>query len=821
MTNQDNTDGIAALLQAAGEVHDQMNAPGGRATVEAPTVPSTSDITEQLRRMSETFSAHLTVITGKVDSLAERVDHVERERSPPTATPPPQTPAPGGSENQTPMTSTTPWWQRDPNERLVVDPNEDLTWPDDTEPEEQGCPLHTVSSTTEALLKDACSKTVSNDTRRRWRKQFGMPANDRTKCPKLDTTLKARLPKQCKENDRSLARLQTMVLDAMGPLTHLLELQQRGQLTPEAVTDSASQAIKFVGNASTAISQERRRRAGTFFNEDLKAFIEEQEQAAPLLFGKEFLGIAKTHAESVKALDRMAQKANQRQSRQQSQQFFRAVFGSVGLYQDYETDSGNPAGVRTTSDHLHRRHSRHGRDRVSIERTHNSSNLPAGESGGCYQSPQVRVNPYPGNRIPRIHSQLCKDGAQATGGKDQEDQERSRQSSAISHCFSTYTVPHRRKDECSHTGHPNGPTLLPKPSDGPQRGSAGGSELLFSNNTDRESQRRVRVVERPLHSVERSESDHPQLLPHNRDRCLDKRVGSSVQWSSHRRAMDLSGTNYAHQLPGATSRSPGSKMFCKEQNKPDDPSQNGQRVSTDIHQQARGDNLPTAELPSQRAMAVVYGEEHPPQSATPSRCAEHHSRRRVAGHERPLGLDAVSNNIPSDQPEAGTSGDGPVCQQANPPTPDICPDPMAMTTDAFTMNWAELRAYANPPWNLIGRVLAQTRQQKAELVLVAPVWKAQVWYQVLQEMLVHIPLLIPPKRDLIEATHPESLPDVTPPLAMWVISGCDTKTARFRKGLRNSSWHRGDKNPPRHMTHSLESGQAGAVNGTVIPFHAL
>ena len=320
MTNQDNTDGIAALLQAAGEVHDQMNAPGGRATVEAPTVPSTSDITEQLRRMSETFSAHLTVITGKVDSLAERVDHVERERSPPTATPPPQTPAPGGSENQTPMTSTTPWWQRDPNERLVVDPNED---PDDTEPEEQGCPLHTVSSTTEALLKDACSKTVSNDTRRRWRKQFGMPANDRTKCPKLDTTLKARLPKQCKENDRSLARLQTMVLDAMGPLTHLLELQQRGQLTPEAVTDSASQAIKFVGNASTAISQERRRRAGTFFNEDLKAFIEEQEQAAPLLFGKEFLGIAKTHAESVKALDRMAQKANQRQSRQQSQQFFR------------------------------------------------------------------------------------------------------------------------------------------------------------------------------------------------------------------------------------------------------------------------------------------------------------------------------------------------------------------------------------------------------------------------------------------------------------------------------------------------------------------
>ena len=108
-----------------------------------------------------------------------------------------------------------------------------------------------------------------------------------------------------------------MVLDVMGPLMHLLELQQKGQLTPEAVADTASQAIKFVGNASTAIYQERRRRAGTFFSENLKAFNEEQEhltEAAPLLFGKEFLGITKTHAESVEALDRMAQKRNQWQS---------------------------------------------------------------------------------------------------------------------------------------------------------------------------------------------------------------------------------------------------------------------------------------------------------------------------------------------------------------------------------------------------------------------------------------------------------------------------------------------------------------------------
>ena len=149
------------------------------------------------------------------------------------------------------------------------------------------------------------------------------------------------------------------------------------------------------------------------------------------------------------------------------------------------------------------------------------------------------------------------------------------------------------------------------------------------------------------------------------------------------------------------------------------------------------------------------------------------------------------------------------------------PDPMAIATDAFTLNWAKLKAYANPPWNLIGRVLAQTRLQQAELVLVAPVWKAQGWYPVLLEMLVEVPLLIPLRRDLITAKHEDSLPEVVPQLAVWAISGSATRTAEFLRGLRNCSWHHGDRSPPGHMTHSLESGSAGVVDGTVILFHVL
>ena len=87
---------------------------------------------------------------------------------------------------------------------------------------------------------------------------------------------------------------------------------------------------------------------------------------------------------------------------------------------------------------------------------------------------------------------------------------------------------------------------------------------------------------------------------------------------------------------------------------------------------------------------------------------------------------------------------------------------MAMATDAFTLDWAEPRGFANPPWNLIGRVLAQTYLQQARLILVAPVWKSQGQYPVLLEMLVETPLLIAPRRDLITATHEDSLPEVIP-----------------------------------------------------------
>lgn len=54
------------------------------------------------------------------------------------------------------------------------------------------------------------------------------------------------------------------------------------------------------------------------------------------------------------------------------------------------------------------------------------------------------------------------------------------------------------------------------------------------------------------------------------------------------------------------------------------------------------------------------------------------------------------------------------------------PDPYAEATNAFLQDWSQVSSYASPPWNLVGRVLAQVQSQRAQVVLVASVWKTTV-----------------------------------------------------------------------------------------------
>ena len=49
------------------------------------------------------------------------------------------------------------------------------------------------------------------------------------------------------------------------------------------------------------------------------------------------------------------------------------------------------------------------------------------------------------------------------------------------------------------------------------------------------------------------------------------------------------------------------------------------------------------------------------------------------------------------------------------------------------------------------------------------IWRAQPWYPILLEMLIHRPVLLPNNLDLIQSTHRVNRPDMISPLDAWTI----------------------------------------------------
>ena len=142
------------------------------------------------------------------------------------------------------------------------------------------------------------------------------------------------------------------------------------------------------------------------------------------------------------------------------------------------------------------------------------------------------------------------------------------------------------------------------------------------------------------------------------------------------------------------------------------------------------------------------------------------------------------------------------------------PDPFAEATNAFLQDWTLAKGFANPPWNLIPQVLSKARTQGADVILVTPVWKAQPWYALLLSMTSDWPCLLP------HQTISEDTP-LQPQLAVWNISGRDSRVRAFQAKLLNSSSIHGGQKPINLTTHSSGDGIAGVVNGVQIHFQHL
>ena len=101
-------------------------------------------------------------------------------------------------------------------------------------------------------------------------------------------------------------------MDAVRPLAYILKEAQKSSLTAESAVNAAKAALRFLGNASAHIAQERRRRVLKELNRDLEGLAEDEDgefaEAAPLLFGDGFAKKSKEHIENVRALRKTTSK---------------------------------------------------------------------------------------------------------------------------------------------------------------------------------------------------------------------------------------------------------------------------------------------------------------------------------------------------------------------------------------------------------------------------------------------------------------------------------------------------------------------------------
>ena len=102
------------------------------------------------------------------------------------------------------------------------------------------------------------------------------------------------------------------------------------------------------------------------------------------------------------------------------------------------------------------------------------------------------------------------------------------------------------------------------------------------------------------------------------------------------------------------------------------------------------------------------------------------------------------------------------------------PDPHAWMVDTFQINWSHLKAYAFPPFALIGRVLTKVMSNKCTLAIITPVWPSQPWYTQLLKMSIQDPIFIPSFPNLLTDPNQNQHPlcqNQALVLAAWKVFG--------------------------------------------------
>ncbi|VDI32218.1 Hypothetical predicted protein [Mytilus galloprovincialis] len=113
------------------------------------------------------------------------------------------------------------------------------------------------------------------------------------------------------------------------------------------------------------------------------------------------------------------------------------------------------------------------------------------------------------------------------------------------------------------------------------------------------------------------------------------------------------------------------------------------------------------------------------------------------------------------------------------------PDPDACAIDAFSFSWNMYNGYAFPPFSIIGRVLQKVEEDKATLILIAPIFTTQPWFAKILHLIAGQSYILPKKNLLIHPSDPSRQhPLKKMQLAVFPLSGQDLTVLAYQQTLQ-------------------------------------
>ena len=120
------------------------------------------------------------------------------------------------------------------------------------------------------------------------------------------------------------------------------------------------------------------------------------------------------------------------------------------------------------------------------------------------------------------------------------------------------------------------------------------------------------------------------------------------------------------------------------------------------------------------------------------------------------------------------------------------PDPEAIAFNAFSFSWSpDVLYYAFPPFCILIRVLRKLIDDRATVLLIAPLWPSRPFFSRLLQLCVALPRILP-KGALYMPQDPKLRHPLTSlRLGAFLVSGDSSRVESFRKTLPDSCWVHG------------------------------